>query len=261
MDNSRTPLSITLSVWKALFLREALSRLSTGRAAWLWLLLDPMAQIAAMAYVGTVERVGNVRGENTSLWIMIGVADYVLFQRTLMQSMNAINANQALFSYRQVKPVDTVLVRAVLEGMLMIPVIIILCACLIALGIDAIPGDPLLAMGAIFGVWLLGLGLGLIFSVLSELVPEVGKFVSLTTLPIHFASGVLLSLALVPEPYFDWLMFNPLAHGLEGTRLGFLPEYHAFSQLSISYLYSFALVSVFLGLALHNRFAARLVTQ
>jgi len=35
-------LRVTFSVWKAMFLREAVARLSAGRAAWLWLLLEPV---------------------------------------------------------------------------------------------------------------------------------------------------------------------------------------------------------------------------
>jgi capsular polysaccharide transport system permease protein len=56
-------------------------------------------------------------------------------------------------------------------------------------------------------------------------------------------------------------LFNPIAHGLEAARLGFAAHYHAVPELSLGYLYGFALVSVFFGLALHRRFALRLITQ
>jgi capsular polysaccharide transport system permease protein len=56
-------------------------------------------------------------------------------------------------------------------------------------------------------------------------------------------------------------MLNPVAQGLEAARFGFSLNYHPVAELSIAYIYEFALVSIFLGLALHRRFALRLVTQ
>jgi capsular polysaccharide transport system permease protein len=92
-------------------------------------------------------------------------------------------------------------------------------------------------------------------------VPEVGRLVNFVMMPLYLISGVMLPLSAVPLPYRDWLMFNPVAHGLEAARLGFSPYYHAVPELSISYIYGFALVSIFLGLALHRRFALRLERQ
>jgi len=78
---------------------------------------------------------------------------------------------------------------------------------------------------------------------------------------LYFASGTMIPLASISQPYRDWLMFNPVAHGLEAARLGFASHYHAPSQLSVAYLYGFALVLIFFGLALHVRYASRLITQ
>jgi capsular polysaccharide transport system permease protein len=54
---------------------------------------------------------------------------------------------------------------------------------------------------------------------------------------------------------------NPIVHGLEAARLGFAPTYQAIPETSIGYLYIYALVAVFFGLALHVRFARRLAAR
>jgi capsular polysaccharide transport system permease protein len=105
------------------------------------------------------------------------------------------------------------------------------------------------------------MGFGLVASVASELVPELGRVIDFVMMPLYLISGVILPLSTVPQPYREWLMFNPVAHGLEAARLGFAPYYHAVPELSTAYLYGSALVIVFLGLALHRRFALRLATQ
>ncbi|MEO8333119.1 MAG: ABC transporter, partial [Gallionella sp.] len=71
MNKTRTPLNITISVWKALFLREAVSRLSTGRAAWLWLLLEPVFGIVFLMFIFTALRMHTVGGVSTAVWLML----------------------------------------------------------------------------------------------------------------------------------------------------------------------------------------------
>lgn len=175
--------------------------------------------------------------------------------------MNAVSANQALFAYRQVKPVDTLIARGGLEGVLMIAVAGILLAGAALFGYSIVPADPLAVLAAFLGLWLVGMGFGLVTSVAGELVPELGRVLNLIMMPMYLISGVIFPLSTVPQPYRDWLMLNPVAHGLEAARQGFASYYHAVPELSFAYLYGFALFSVFLGLALHRRFALRLVTQ
>lgn len=244
-----------------MFLRESLSRLFSSRGAWFWLFAEPVFHTAYLMFLFTVIRVRNVGGIDTALWIMVGMQAFFMFRNTGTQTMNAIGANRPLFAYRQVKPVDTLLVRAGLEGLILLLVTSILMAGLALLGHPALPEDPLSVFEAFLGLWLVGLGFGLITSVIAELVPEFGKIVHLIMMPLMIISGVMLPLALVPQPYRDWLMLNPIAHGLEAARLGFAPHYHAVEGLSMAYLFGFALVSVFFGLALHRRFALRLISQ
>lgn len=258
---ARTSTTVTLSVWRALFLREAVSRLAAGRMAWLWLLLEPMIHVLFLMIILTVVSVRTIGGVDTAVWLMVGMLAFFMFRRTGTQAMNAVSANQALFAYRQVKPVDTVLTRAVLEGFLTLLTAIILFCGVALFGLAVIPADPLAVLEAFLGLWLLGLGFGLMTSVASELVPELGRITGLLMTPLYFLSGVMFPVATVPEPYRDWLMFNPLVHGLEAARLGFAPYYQSAPELSIAYLYGFALVFIFFGLALHVRFATRLATQ
>lgn len=261
MHSARTSTAITLSVWKALFLREALIRLFASRALWFWLLAEPVFHVAVMIVIFTGIRVRTVGGIDTAVWLMIGMLAFFMFRRTGTQVMNAVNANQALFAYRQVKPVDTVLVRGGLEGLLMAIIAPILLLGAALFGHSVVPADPLTVFGAFFGLWLAGMGFGLVSSVACELVPELGRVINLVMIPLYFISGVLFPLSTVPQPYRNWLLLNPVAHGLESARLGFAPHYHAVPELNLAYLYGFALVGIFLGLTLHRRFALRLTTQ
>jgi capsular polysaccharide transport system permease protein len=259
--SARSSTVITLSVWKALFLREALTRISSGRAAWFWLLAEPIFNVAYLLVIFTVVRVTTVGGIDTTVWLIIGMLAFFMFRRTAMQVMNGIAANQSLFTYRQVKPIDTLLVRGILEAFLMTIITVILLAGAALFGHSVLPADPLAVLEAFLGLWLIGVGFGLTASVAIQLVPEVGQVIGLIMMPLYMLSGVIFPISAVPQPYRDWLLLNPVAHGLEAARLGFAPYYHAVPELSVAYIYEFVLVSIFLGLALQRRFALKLVTQ
>lgn len=260
-QRSLSSIAVTFSVWKALFLREALSRLASGRAAWLWLLFEPMLHVLILLLLFATIRVRNIGGIDTSAWLMAGMLCYFMFKRNATQVTNAVSANLALFTYRQVKPTDTALVRAFFEGVLNIVITVILFLGAALFGLYMIPVDTLLVFSAFLGLWLIGLGFGLIVSVAKELIPELGRVINIMMMPLYLCSGVMMPINNIPQPYRDWLLFNPLLHGTEAARLGFAPYYHAIPGLSITYIYGFALTLIFFGLALHRRFAVKLVMQ
>ena len=202
-----------------------------------------------------------VGGTDAALWLMVGMMGFLMFRRTAAQTQNAVNANTGLFTYRQVKPIDTVLVRGVLEGFLVLVITMILFGGAALFGLSVLPADPLSMLEAGFGLWLLGIGFGLIASVATELIPELGKLIDYVMVPMNFISGAVFPIGNLPEPYRGWLFLNPVAQGMEAARQGFATYYHAAPELSIAYLYESALVLVFLGLVLHVRFATRLIAQ
>ena len=225
MAEVRSPLSITFSVWQAIFLREAIDRLFDMRAAWFWLLMEPVCHIGFIAFVWTAIRVHSVGGMDLMMWIMIGMLAFFLFRRTSVQVMYAAESNRPFFVYRQVKPFDTAIARAGLEAFLMGLVSTIILGAATLLGHETLPRDPLMAAQALLGLWLFGIGYGLITSVLMALVPEMEHVLKLLMMPMYLISGVIWPIASVPQPYRDMLMLNPVAYGLELIRMAFFPYY------------------------------------
>jgi capsular polysaccharide transport system permease protein len=257
----RSSLSITISVWRALFLREALTRISGARARWFWIVAEPLAQMAFFAFLLAGLRHTKVAGTDAYVWIVVGLATFFLFRRSAIQAMWAIDDNKAMFVYRQVRPVDTVIVRAALDGFLNLLIGLVALTLLALMGHDVVPDDPLLVLASVLGIWLLGLGFGLITSVPTVLVQESNVFLSFIMTPLYLVSGTIFPISLVPYPYQDWLAYNPVVHALEAIRLGFSSGYHTIASLDLLYVYTWALVMVFLGLALQIRFSERLISQ
>ncbi len=260
-DLASSPFNTTFRVWKALFLREAVTRITASRAAWIWLFIEPAVHIGLMMFIFTVVRVRVISGIETGIWLLIGMLAIFTYKRTATQTTNAISSNRSLFAYRQVKPVDTVLTRGYLEGYLMLLVSLLTYSTTFLLGFGMIPYDPLVLVASFAGLWLTGLGFGLIASVLTDLIPELGKIISMLNSPIYLISGVVFPIASIPDPYRSWLMINPLVHGIESARSAISPYYHPLSGLDLGYLFECAFGFVFLGLALHKRFAVTLAMK
>jgi capsular polysaccharide transport system permease protein len=260
-NSVRSPASITWAVWKALFLREAVARLFAGRAAWVWIIAEPVVQLVFLSVLFgfVLQRV--VSNIDHGLFIATGVLGFGLARNTAMRIKDAITANDTLLTYRQVLPVDMVLVRAALEAFLFMVSALCLFTGLGLLGYQVFPHDFLQVVLAFAALWLAGIGVGLILSVASQLIPESGKVGGMLMAPLYFVSGVMYPPSVIPPAYQSWFLLNPFVHGIETVRTGFFPQYHTIPGVSMGYLLAFAMVTICLGLALHVRFATRLIAK
>ncbi|SPC16381.1 ABC transporter permease [Cupriavidus taiwanensis] len=257
----RSDVSIALSVWRALFLRESSARLAGARAAWIWILLEPATHIIFLMVAFGVVRHQVRQDANMEMFILVGVWGFFLVRNVAQRGMEAISANQTLFSYRQVQPVDTVLVRATVEAFIYVIVGTVLLAALALLDIEVPPADPLLVLWSGFLLWAFGLGLGLMFSVMGTLMPGLGKLIRIVFTPLYFLSAVMYSVSSLPRGMREVVLVNPITHGLEAMRSGWFAAYHGEAHVSLGYLAFCALGTVFLGLAMHVRYATRLSAQ
>ncbi len=253
-----------------MFLREALDRLFDARAAWLWLLFEPIMWILLHVFFYLFKKIPVMGGMHVCFWTAIGFVAFLLWRRTYIQALHAVDSNKAYFAYRQVKPFDAAFVRGFFELFLMAPIATIVFSLTALSGFSILPGliqqqyfpsDPLLVLLALAGLWLFGLGVGLVLSVMMMFVPELNHINNIIYLPLYILSGAMIPVAAIPLPYRNIWLANPVCHGVEIARLGFLQSYQTDSSISLTYLYSFAIGSVFLGLLMYRRFDKRLVMR
>ena len=263
MLSTRTPWQVTRSVWHAMFIREALARTMADRMAWFWMLLEPIAMVLLMLVVRTVVlgRMRHIDGAEFIPWMIVGLLGFYLVRENMMRPIGAIDANKGLFAYRQVKPIDPVLVRCYLEGLLKSFIFILFIIGATLLGFELIPAAPLEGIFVWFSLWCLGLSAGLIFSVLAGMVPEIGKVLRIISMPLLIISGVIFPLNFLPHELLVYVMWNPIVHGLESLRGAFFPLYRPITGTSLLYLWYWILGMATLGLMLHVRFELRLKRQ
>tara|TARA_R110001583_G_scaffold127562_1_gene279200 strand:+ start:1184 stop:1987 length:804 start_codon:yes stop_codon:yes gene_type:complete len=259
---TRTPWQVTKSVWYAMFMREALARTTGDRFAAFWMIAEPVAFV--LLFIAVREFLGRMKfiaGADFVPWLIVGLMTFFLFREGMMRSLGAINANKALFTYRQVKPVDTVFVRCAVEFTLRTFVFIILLCGAGLFGFSVFPYEALDVIFIWLSVWLLGIGVGLVLSVGATLIPEVERIVKMTSFPLMLMSGVMFPVNFLSHDVQEIILYNPVIHGVESIRLAFFEGYFTLGGIDLLYMYYWSLSSIALGLALHVKFAMKLKAQ
>lgn len=258
---SRSSLSVMCSALYALVLREAVTRISVERGAWIWMLLEPVEHVVfLMLWHGLIQH-HLIPGINAPLFIGLGVLSFFMMRSVTTRGMDAVSANMALFSYRHIKAIDTVLARAFLEGFLYLLICVLLVLGCALFGVDVSMNDPLKVLGAFAMLWTFGLGLALTFSAFAKLVPEIGQVFKMAFGAVYYVSATLYPSSWVPASVRPLFFLNPIVSGIEMIRAGFFEAYHQPDLTSPGYLCGWSLVLVVTGLFLHVRFGKKLVER
>ncbi|WP_438265430.1 ABC transporter permease [Cobetia amphilecti] len=256
---ARSAWAVTRSVWYAMFVREAVGRTMADRMGWFWMIAEPIAMVGIMVLIRSFLKSDRlIINAEFIPWLVVGLMGFHLVKEGMIRGMGAVKANQALFTYRQVQTSDPVIIRNFLEGMIRTFVFLLFIAGGLLLGLPLTPDDALFALFSWLSLWSLGLGLGLTLSVLATLVEEVERIVKIISLPLLIISGVIFPINHLPHWLLEYLMLNPIPHGLELLRLGFFEGYHVVKGTSLLYLWFFILSLNALGLMLHIHFSHKL---
>src|SRR5687767_1266830 len=106
---------IQLQVVYALLLRETKTRFGESHLGYLWAIAQPLLWIAMFATF--YHLLGRMAPPGMSIvgFLATGIVTYTLFRETAARCLSAINANKGLLFYPQVRPLDLVAARALLE--------------------------------------------------------------------------------------------------------------------------------------------------
>lgn len=256
----RTAWEVQRSVLLALVLREMKSRVGGQWIGAVWTLIEPLMQVLVMLTILSMARGGGV-DTDVPLFLATGMVPFSLFQNLANRMMDGIEANRGLFSYRQVKPLDTLMSRAVVELIMNGFVYIVTLGILGWLGLKVLPAGPLEALGVHALLFMLGAGFGTCAAMLSYDRPRTRTFIRVSMLPLYLISGVVFPVHLVPADARALLMINPLLHLIELSRQAFMPDAIVLPGVSLMYPLLWALSLCALALALYRVNRLRLVTS
>jgi capsular polysaccharide transport system permease protein len=249
----RSSWEIQRAVLFALVLRELRTRVGRHWTGIVWTLFEPLTHVLVILTIfGYLRNIASTTME-FPVFLVSGLMPFFLFRNLAQRLTDSIDANRGLFSYRQVKPLDTVIARGIVECLIWSGVLVFTLVILVWLGFHAVPQQMLELIGVAALTALSGGALGLLLAVVTHGHPRVRSMVRLIYTPLYLTSGVIFSLDRLPPAFLDWLSWNPMLPLVDLARNAFEPLHTLHPGLGWRSPATFALVAIAGALALYQR--------
>jgi len=256
----RSSLAIMASVIFALVLREIRSRFGAKRFGVFWVLFEPVVHVLALVTFMMILRGRHIPGFDYPIFLITGIVPFLLMRNIALRTMEAVNANKALFAYKQITPFDTFVARTIVEFSLSACVYIILMA---GLGFwfeyDISIAHPLEWFFALLVGVLFAFSLGLLLCMIVEIFPDIKIFFRMVFLPLYFLSGVVFPWWVQPPRLLHWMLWNPFFHIVDRLRESVFEYYPENREITIIYPAKLVFFLLFIALALYRGRRQKLV--
>lgn len=239
----------------ALLIREMSTRFGSKPGGYVWAIIDPAGHIAFMSLIFMAITHTPALGKSFALFFATGYLAFQFYGAMAGFLNGAIKANRTLLSYPNVAPIDTIVARYILQaGTTSVVSFCVLGVILLTVDQPVYLNWPAIIEAA-FAATVLGLGIGIFNNVATLRFPLYEQVFNIINRPMFLISGVFFLPDALPAPIRDIVLLNPLVHVVMLFRKGFYPEYRA-DMMNMTYLYSFALTILFMGLLLFTRSAS-----
>lgn len=248
----RSSLQIQKSVIFALVLREARARVGDQRFGAVWALIEPICHLLILSVLFALIRGKTVVGIDYPMFVLVGLAPFILFRNTALRLMDSPRENRSLFAYKQIKPLDTFIARVLVEACISATVYAILIFGFAWFGFDVSVTSPIEWVLTICLGLLFSFGLGMLLALIAHAIPGSKTIIRMVFFPLYFISGVLVPAAYLPQGFLPILLINPFLHLLELIRAEIFPHYVPVDGVSLSYVITVTVVLLFVSLGTYR---------
>ncbi len=241
-------LKIQVRVIHALLLREIITRYGRHNLGFLWLFIEPMIFAVGITVLWTFMGMGKGNIPIAGFAIT-GYCALVMWRSMVNRLSGAVPGNIGLLHHRQVKVMDLLMARMVLELAGCTVALIVLTLVFTGLNLMSLPVDPYTAAIAWLQIcwFVIGAGfIGAFLGVQSEVLDRVWHVFMYLTLPF---TGAFFMVSWLPPVAQEIVLWSPLVNGVEMLRQGYFgPGVDA--RYSIEYLLKANTITLFVGLLL-----------
>jgi lipopolysaccharide transport system permease protein len=227
----------------------------------LWIIFQPVIMLVMYTIIFEKAVGLSTDGVSPTLFYLAGIILYNLFAESFSGTSFTFIQNASLFGKvyfpRLIIPFAIVLMNlirfGIQFGIFLVLVLFIQPEILFAYPVRWIPA--LLFSVAVTAM--VGLGAGLIFSILTAKYRDLVNIIHLIARIMMFASPIIYPISMVNESLRKWIYLNPLTSLIEYFRYGFLGV-GTFDGIHLFYSLFSAMLLVAIGSMLFNKFSNRL---
>lgn len=221
----RSSLKIMGDTVHALLMRELRTRFGSSKLGYFWAIAEPAAQATVLAVLFSLIGRSSLSGVPVALFLITGVMPFKAFSKSLIQLSAGIKSSSALFSYRQVSPIDPLITRLIIELATFFIVYGIILLVMFWIGFDVWPQDLLALILVSLLFMFLAVGLALCLSVAQLYWQDANKLLAMIMTPMFFISGILFCATMIPQRFWYLFSWNPIFHAIELSRDAFFVSY------------------------------------
>lgn len=250
----------TLRSITALMLREMSTSYGRSPGGYIWAVLEPVAGITLLSLVFSAGFRNPPIGISFAMFYASGMLPFMMFSDIHGKIATSLMFSKQLLAYPTVTFIDAVLARFFLNMITLLLVgYLIMAGCLIMFETRTTLNLPVIVQSYALAACL-GLGVGTFNSFMFTRFNIMQRFWAILMRPMFLISGIILPLGTIPQPYRDYLWYNPLMHVTGMMRSGFYPEYEA-NYVSVPYVMGISLACMAMGLLLLRRHHQDLLTR
>lgn len=248
----KVPRFATLRTIVALMLREMATSYGRSPGGYAWAILEPAAGIALLTAIFSLGFRSPALGISFAMFYATGVLPFTLFNDLSGKLGQALNYSRQLLAYPRVTFVDALLARFAINLITQLLTHYIIIMTILAVFETRVIPDLTTIARSYMLVGLLALGIGTFNCFMLCRFEIYQRAWSILTRPLFLLSCVFFLFDTVPQPYQDYLWYNPLIHVIGLMRRGFYPNYDA-PYVSEAYVLAVSLIAMVLGLMLLRR--------
>lgn len=212
--------TVQIRVIHALMIRELTTRFGRENIGFLWVMVEPLLFAGLVALIWRLTHGPMEHGISIVAFVVTGYIPITLFRHCVSRSVSIFIANGSLMYHRQIKIIDFITVRCVIEIIGGMMAYLFIATVLIVLDEFPIPADVglLIAGWSLYSIFTLSLCF--IISPLSEMSEVLEKFIPVTTYIMLPFSGLFTMNAWLTPTMREYLMWSPFVNGMEMMRKG-----------------------------------------
>ncbi|KRD63445.1 ABC transporter permease [Ensifer sp. Root278] len=253
--SGKVPIRVALKrqwhVMHAVILRDIRSRYFNHGLGFLVAPLFPVAHVGILLAIYSFTGRSATFGDDMMLFFATGLMPVLTLTYVSRFMSSSIVANKSMLSFPAVHLMDIVLARSLLEFVAIVISVIILVIILLSLGTNPFPYRPEQALMCMAVTAMLAVGVGIIISVISAMVPTMSMIYALFTVLIYLSSGGPIYLDTYPEEVVYMLSFNPAFQCVSWMRQAYYQGYAA-PFLDKTYLFLWSTSTLSAGLLMER---------
>ncbi|AHG72234.1 Capsule polysaccharide export inner-membrane protein BexB [Mannheimia sp. USDA-ARS-USMARC-1261] len=238
----------------ALLMRELITRYGRKNIGFLWLFVEPLLLTLLIALLWSYSKADQFSTLNIIAFMITGYPITMMWRNASNRAKGAIEANISLLYHRNVRALDTIFSRVLLEVAGATVAQIFIMIAFITLGWIEPPNDVFYMLIAWILMAFFAFGLGLIICAITYYVEAFGKIWGILSFVLFPLSGAMFFVHNLPPKAQEIALWFPMIHGTEMFRHGYFGE-TVITYESISFIIVSDIIFIFLGLLLVRNFS------